>query len=231
MEPRTPVGSGKRWKIATFRGIPLYVSTSWVFIVVFFVWSQYAVVLIATTVDAGASRRHSSWRSSRRCCSSAACWCTKCAHAVMARSLDLPVMGITIGVLGRRHRNEGVGSGRGRGVPGGVRRAGQHLGHGGRLLGRRADDRTACASYVVGWLAWISLLFAGLNTLPAFPLDGGRMFLAAVWGITRQPADRDESGRLRRVWRSASRRPRCAVMSFQRGDAGTASSWGTSRSS
>jgi CBS domain-containing protein len=34
------------------------------------------------------------------------------------------------------------------------------------------------------WLAFISLLFAGLNTLPGFPLDGGRMFLAIVWGVT-----------------------------------------------
>ena len=34
-------------------------------------------------------------------------------------------------------------------------------------------------------LARLNLLFAGLNALPGFPLDGGRVLLAGVWGATR----------------------------------------------
>jgi Zn-dependent protease len=40
-------------------------------------------------------------------------------------------------------------------------------------------------SDIVGYLAWLSLIFAVLNALPGFPLDGGRMLLAAVWGLTK----------------------------------------------
>ena len=34
-------------------------------------------------------------------------------------------------------------------------------------------------------LARLNLLFAGLNALPGFPLDGGRVLMAGVWGATR----------------------------------------------
>ena len=44
---------------------------------------------------------------------------------------------------------------------------------------------TGVVSEIVGYLAWLSLIFAGLNALPGFPLDGGRMLLAAVWGVTK----------------------------------------------
>ena len=35
------------------------------------------------------------------------------------------------------------------------------------------------------WLAWINLSIAIFNLLPGFPLDGGRIFRAAVWGATK----------------------------------------------
>ncbi len=39
-------------------------------------------------------------------------------------------------------------------------------------------------SEFIGWLARLSFFFAALNAVPGFPLDGGRMLMAAVWGIT-----------------------------------------------
>ena len=35
------MGGGNRWKVATVRGIPLYVSTSWFVIAALYIWLRY----------------------------------------------------------------------------------------------------------------------------------------------------------------------------------------------
>jgi CBS domain-containing protein len=47
-----------------------------------------------------------------------------------------------------------------------------------------AQQASGTAFEILDNLAGLNLLLAGLNALPGFPLDGGRMLMAAVWGAT-----------------------------------------------
>ncbi len=172
---------GRRFKVATVRGIPLYVSGSWVFIVALFVWSNYinlkvnagvptseAVALAALTSGLffGSILMHET------------------AHAVMARALKLQVTGITLVFWGGATETRTSG----RGPLGEFLVA--FVGPATTLLLAAifwavAHQIHGVARESIQYLAFISFLFAGLNALPGFPLDGGRMLLAAAWGVTK----------------------------------------------
>lgn len=38
---------------------------------------------------------------------------------------------------------------------------------------------------VAAWLGYVNLLLLGFNLIPAYPLDGGRVLFAAIWGLTK----------------------------------------------
>ena len=58
---------------------------------------------------------------------------------------------------------------------------------------------------LAGWLAWLNLMLFLVNLIPAFPLDGGRVFRAVIW---------DGTGNLRRATTIAIGVGRFAALSF-----------------
>jgi Zn-dependent protease len=172
---------GRRYKLATIRGIPLYVSGSWVFIVAIFVWSNY----VNLTENAGATTGEAL---ALACLTSGLFFGSillhETAHAMMARSLDLPVTGITLVFWGGATETRTSG----RGPLGEFMVA--FVGPATTLLVATiflliTHQIHGLARDTIKYLAFISFLFAGLNALPGFPLDGGRMLLAAAWGVTK----------------------------------------------
>jgi Zn-dependent protease len=175
--------TGQRWKIATVRGIPLYVSTSWVWIAALYVWSQYNYLTLDQGVAAG-SAEAVFLAIFAAALFFASILAHETAHAVMARGLGLPVRGVTLVFWG-----------------GATETRSDIRGPLGEFLVAFVGPATTLAlsgvfwvahilttgviSEIVGYLAWLSLIFAALNALPGFPLDGGRMLLAVVWGFTK----------------------------------------------
>lgn len=172
---------GRRWKVATIRGIPLYVGTSWILLAALYVWGQYvgltkgfaretpitALILAVLTgvLFFGSVLLH------------------EAAHAATARALDLPVSGITLVFWGGATETRANARGPlGEFLVAFVGPATTLLLAGAFWLGAQVSQDALHA--ILRYLAWLSLFFAGMNTLPGFPLDGGRMLLATVWGIT-----------------------------------------------
>jgi len=172
-------GSGKRWKIATVRGIPLFVSTSWFVIAVLYVWAGYdglrqqfvdpaeaaTVSVLVAVLFFGSVLLH------------------EAAHAIMARGLDLPVSGITLVFWGGATETKASAKGAlGEFLVAFVGPATTLVLAGVFWVGEMLTNGLVADR--LGALAFISLIFAGFNALPGFPLDGGRMLLAISWGIT-----------------------------------------------
>jgi len=175
--------TGQRWKIATVRGIPLYVSTSWVWIVGLNAWSLYAnltgpgsfmvkpleaivLAMLSTALFFGSILIH------------------EAAHAVMARRLDLPVRSVTLVFWGGATETRASARGPlGEFLVAFVGPASTLVIAG--LFRVIALATSGVASHLIGYLAWLSLVLAVLNALPGFPLDGGRMLQAIVWGTTK----------------------------------------------
>src|SRR6202790_5444763 len=108
------------------------------------------------------------------------------AHSVIAKHYKIPVISITLFIFG------------------GVARIGRDpstaieefnvavagpissllLAGGFGLVYKQAGSNPVLST-LAGSLAWINFILAIFNLIPGFPLDGGRVFRAIVWGITK----------------------------------------------
>lgn len=110
------------------------------------------------------------------------------AHAVVARRFDIPISGITLFIFGGVAEME-------REPPSAVSEflmaiagpvASYILAGGFFVIAALLPEATAEAPLgaMFAYLATINLILATFNLLPAFPLDGGRVFRAGVWWFT-----------------------------------------------
>jgi Zn-dependent protease/CBS domain-containing protein len=174
---------GRRYKVATIRGIPLYVDAGWLLIAVLYLSLQYLVL------------SNSAWRPTDGEAIGLAgvsfvlffggVLVHESAHAVVARAFDLPVAGITFVFWGGA--TETRADAKGPFIEFLVAAAGPVstllLSFGFTIA--RMSMEPSLLREVVAELAWLNLIFAGFNALPGFPLDGGRVLLAAAWGISK----------------------------------------------
>jgi len=172
---------GNRFKVATVRGIPIYVATSWIYILLlygFLTYSFYAGPLISPA---------------------RALWITifegvlffggvllhESAHAVAARGFGLPVAGITLVFWGGATETASSAKGPlGEFVISFVGPATTLLLAAAFWFAQRSVDPGLMRESLAR-LAGLNLLIGLVNAAPGFPLDGGRMLLAATWGLTK----------------------------------------------
>src|SRR6478752_5332117 len=173
-------GTGSRFQVAKIRGIPIYASWSWVAIAAFFMFGWYtqfstqmtsneALRLAAVTAVLffGGILLHEG------------------AHAVAARSFDLPVRAITLVFWGGATETRSWRAGPiadfvvAAAGPGTTAVLGLGFLYIASIMAV-GDTRSA-----IEMLGRLNLYFAALNAIPGFPLDGGRMLMAAAWGVTK----------------------------------------------
>ena len=175
-------GTGQKFKVARVAGIPIYVSYSWFAIAALFAFATYASFTTTSYADEAAALT-----AVTLILFFGSVLLHEGAHAVAARSFGLPVRGITLVFWGGATETRSWR--RGPSADFVVAAAGPATTLAiGLLFVFIADQMTPYSGLhdVIENLGRINLLFAGLNAIPGFPLDGGRMLMALAWGITRK---------------------------------------------
>jgi Zn-dependent protease len=112
-------------------------------------------------------------------------------HALVARARRLPVRSITLFALGGiAHIEKEAGSAKTEfwmGIAGPI--ASLAIGiacvaAAGAMGWNFAEGGSAPVAAVLGWLGSINVLLAVFNLIPGYPLDGGRVLRAILWGIS-----------------------------------------------
>jgi Zn-dependent protease len=171
----------RRWKIASIGGIPIYVTVPWLAFAALVVWGTYQGLTAAPLLT---EREALAWSVANAALFYTSIVIHELAHAVTARGFGVPVRGITLVFWGGYTETDASARGplssfliSAAGPVSTLALAGVFY------VGALATD--AVPSELLSNLAFLSLIFAGLNALPGFPVDGGRMLLAAVWGATK----------------------------------------------
>jgi Zn-dependent protease len=174
-----------RWRIATIHGVPLYLASSFVWIALLYTYSLYlrfseggvalgnaaalVLALFSAVLFFGSILAH------------------ELAHAVVARAFDLPVAGITLLFWGGATETKADLKGPKEEFL--VSAAGPAtsllMGCLFWLISKALAGPSPALGEAFAYVGFVNVLLAGLNAIPGYPLDGGRVLQAAVWAISR----------------------------------------------
>lgn len=176
---------GSGWKIARVAGIDVRIDSSWAVIALLVGFSFYAriVTLHASTEGAPAAVLAATFA----LLFFLSVLIHEFAHALVGRRRGVPIEGITLFLFGgvtqtklesRRASDEFAIS-----IVGPLTSLGLAFVFWGLSALGEGVLHEAVASQL-GYLGWINLALGVFNLLPGFPLDGGRVLRAVVWGAT-----------------------------------------------
>jgi Zn-dependent protease/CBS domain-containing protein len=188
----------RRWRLFRLLGFPIYVDASWLLILALVSWTLEGMFRQAVP---DLSEGNAWVLGVGTALAYFLCIVLhELGHAVVARARGIPIRGITLflfgGVSEMRQEPPSAGSEFAMAIAGPVVTAVlTGLFYLVAYLGRQAGWSPG-GVFVLHYLGWINLIVLLFNMLPAFPLDGGRVFRSIVWGAT---------GNLRRATYWASR--------------------------
>jgi len=184
---------GRSFRIATIRGVPVNVDSSWIWIAVLLVatfWSQldrefqdlsgpeaFGYAVFGALVFFGSVFLH------------------EAAHAITARANGIAVHGITLVFFGGFTAARADEKGPGPAFAIAALGPGTSLGLAGVfwVLARLLEATSGPLPGLLSYVSWVNLFMAIFNALPGLPLDGGRMLQSVVWRVTN---DRQKGTRI-----------------------------------
>ncbi|MCA9822148.1 MAG: site-2 protease family protein [Dehalococcoidia bacterium] len=175
-------------RVGTLAGIPLYINPSWFLVFGLTVW-LLAFRIFPEIVDGAPRRTHVAMALVSALVFFASIVLHELAHSLVAKAYKIPVRSITLFIFG--------------GVAHITREASRPAAEilmaaagpltslvlGAVFLGAWAVagadlNQPSALDTTLFWLAWMNILLGLFNLLPAFPMDGGRVFRSLIWLVT-----------------------------------------------
>jgi Zn-dependent protease/CBS domain-containing protein len=176
----------RTFRIGTLFGIPILVNPGWFLLFALVTW-LLATQVYPDALTTGSRETHFLMAAASVVLFFVSIIIHELAHSIVARAYRIPVKSITLFIFGgvaqitreaTRPLNELL-----------MAAAGPFMSMvlGGLFLGAwfalGAEDSRAI-DYVLFWLAMMNFVLGIFNMLPAFPMDGGRVFRSLIWMVT-----------------------------------------------
>ena len=175
---------GRGFRIATIRGVPVNVDSSWIYIAVLLVATVWA--RLDQEFPAIASGEAFAYAVFGALVFFGSVFLHEAAHAIAARANGIEVHGITLVFFGGFTAARADEKGPGPALAIASLGPGTSLGLSGVfwLLSRLTEDTAGPLPGLLSYVAAVNLFMAIFNALPGLPLDGGRMLQSVVWRVT-----------------------------------------------